>query len=96
MARFTYIWEFEIAPSAPAQFEFEYGPRGAWVALFRTASVGILEITFRAAVNPSRATRSTHASHPLQTPLVACDQPLFFTLRPISSRSGTSDAPRRS
>jgi hypothetical protein len=28
MARFTYIWEFRIAASAQAQFEFEYGPRG--------------------------------------------------------------------
>jgi heme-degrading monooxygenase HmoA len=38
MACFTYIWEFKVVPSAQAQFEFEYGPRGAWVALFRTAS----------------------------------------------------------
>ena len=37
MARFTYIWEFSVGPSAVAQFEFEYGPRGAWVALFRTS-----------------------------------------------------------
>jgi hypothetical protein len=38
MAYFNYIWEFKVAPSAQAQFEFEYGARGAWVALFRTAS----------------------------------------------------------
>jgi heme-degrading monooxygenase HmoA len=37
MARFTYVWEFRVAPSAQAQFEFEYGPHGAWVALFREA-----------------------------------------------------------
>jgi heme-degrading monooxygenase HmoA len=37
MARFTYLWEFRVAPSAQAQFEFEYGSRGSWVALFREA-----------------------------------------------------------
>ena len=37
MARFTYIWEFFVAPAAQAQFEWEYGPGGAWVALFRKA-----------------------------------------------------------
>lgn len=42
MARFTYIWAFSVAPSTVTQFEFEYGPRGAWVALFRTAP-GYLE-----------------------------------------------------
>ena len=42
MARFTYIWEFRVEPSAAAQFEFEYGPRGAWVALFSSAP-GYLE-----------------------------------------------------
>jgi hypothetical protein len=37
MARFTYIWEFYVAPSAQAQFEFEYGPYGSWVTLFRSS-----------------------------------------------------------
>jgi heme-degrading monooxygenase HmoA len=37
MARFTYLWEFHVAPSAQAQFEFEYGARGSWVSLFRMA-----------------------------------------------------------
>jgi hypothetical protein len=37
MAGFTYIWEFRVAPSAQAQFEVEYGPRGSWVTLFRKA-----------------------------------------------------------
>jgi heme-degrading monooxygenase HmoA len=26
-----------VAPTAQAQFEFEYGPEGAWVTLFREA-----------------------------------------------------------
>ncbi len=29
MAYFNNIWEFEVAPSAQARFEFEYGARGA-------------------------------------------------------------------
>jgi heme-degrading monooxygenase HmoA len=42
MARFTYLWEFRVAPSAQAQFEFEHGQHGSWVSLFRTAP-GYLE-----------------------------------------------------
>jgi hypothetical protein len=37
MARFAYIWEFRVDPSAQADFEFEYGPSGSWAALFRQA-----------------------------------------------------------
>ena len=37
MARFTYIGEFHVAPSAQAQFEFEYRPHGSWVTLFRSS-----------------------------------------------------------
>jgi heme-degrading monooxygenase HmoA len=37
MVQFIYIWEFQVAASAQAQFEFEYGPRGGWAALFRKA-----------------------------------------------------------
>ena len=37
MSRYTYVWEFFIAPEARAQFETAYGPNGAWVRLFRRA-----------------------------------------------------------
>ena len=37
MTGFTYLWEFRVVPSAQTEFEFEYGPSGGWVALFRTA-----------------------------------------------------------
>jgi heme-degrading monooxygenase HmoA len=38
VARFTYIWEFRVEASAVAQFELEYGARGAWVTLFNRAA----------------------------------------------------------
>jgi heme-degrading monooxygenase HmoA len=54
MARFTYLWEFRVAPSAQAQFEFEYGPRGSWVALFREALGYIETILLRDNADPLR------------------------------------------
>lgn len=31
------IWEFRVRAGSEAEFEAAYGPRGAWVALFRPA-----------------------------------------------------------
>jgi heme-degrading monooxygenase HmoA len=35
---FVYLWEYEVAPVQQSDFEREYGPDGAWVALFSRAS----------------------------------------------------------
>jgi heme-degrading monooxygenase HmoA len=35
---YAYLWEFDVRPDADEQFRREYGPAGAWVALFRRAS----------------------------------------------------------
>jgi heme-degrading monooxygenase HmoA len=51
MARFTYLWEFRVAASA---FEFEYGPRGSWVTLFRTAAGYIETILLHDHADPLR------------------------------------------
>lgn len=32
---FAYIWEYEVAEGARAEFERVYGPEGDWVQLFR-------------------------------------------------------------
>jgi len=37
MSKYTYIWEFFIAPAARTGFEEAYGPHGPWVKLFRGA-----------------------------------------------------------
>jgi heme-degrading monooxygenase HmoA len=34
----TIVWEFHVRPEARAEFEREYGPDGAWAALFRRAA----------------------------------------------------------
>lgn len=34
---YTYLWEYRVRPEAEARFRGEYGPDGAWVALFRRA-----------------------------------------------------------
>lgn len=54
VARFTYLWEFHVAPSAQAQFEFEYGPRGAWATLFRKAPGYIETLLWRDHKDPLR------------------------------------------
>ena len=35
--RFTYIWEYEIAPDRAAEFLEHYAPDGTWARLFRQA-----------------------------------------------------------
>ena len=54
MANFTYLWEFRVAASALAQFEFEYGPGGSWVSLFRTAPGYIETILLHDNADPLR------------------------------------------
>jgi heme-degrading monooxygenase HmoA len=54
MAQFTYIWEFRVARSAQAQFEFDYGPGGSWVTLFRKAPGYIETLLVRDNSDPLR------------------------------------------
>jgi heme-degrading monooxygenase HmoA len=35
---YVIIWEFRPAPGREAEFEEQYGPTGAWVRLFQSAS----------------------------------------------------------
>lgn len=35
---FIYMWTYEVSPESVDEFLQLYGPRGAWVALFRRAS----------------------------------------------------------
>lgn len=37
MPGYSYIWEFDVAPSRIAEFEQHYGPHGTWVRLFEKA-----------------------------------------------------------
>jgi heme-degrading monooxygenase HmoA len=53
-SRFTYIWEFRVTASGRADFEFEYGPSGAWVSLFRKAPGYIETLLLRDNADPLR------------------------------------------
>lgn len=35
--RYTYVWEFQVAPEHVATFIQHYGPDGSWAELFRRA-----------------------------------------------------------
>ena len=35
---FVILWEFEVKPGCETAFEFDYGPTGPWVLLFRQDS----------------------------------------------------------
>jgi heme-degrading monooxygenase HmoA len=54
MARFTNVWEFRVAPSAQAEFEFEYGPNGSWIKLFRKAPGYIETLLLHDSADPLR------------------------------------------
>ena len=54
MSKYTYVWEFLIAPAARAQFETAYGPHGSWVKLFRSAPGYIESLLLRDAANSLR------------------------------------------
>ena len=36
-AGYTYLWEFIVEPAQLEEFQRQYGPAGAWIALFRRA-----------------------------------------------------------
>lgn len=37
MARFSYVWEYEVAPGSEPEFLRQYAPGGTWASLFRRA-----------------------------------------------------------
>jgi ribosomal protein S18 acetylase RimI-like enzyme/heme-degrading monooxygenase HmoA len=54
MAGYTYLWEFDVESTRQAEFEREYGPNGAWVALFRQAPGYVETLLVRDARKPGR------------------------------------------
>ena len=54
MPAFMYVWEFTVAPGQEPGFLELYGPEGAWVRLFRTASGYIDTRLLRSAAEPAR------------------------------------------
>lgn len=51
---YAYLWEFLVEPGQRARFEQQYGPRGAWVSLFRQAPGYLGTWLLRDATNPGR------------------------------------------
>jgi heme-degrading monooxygenase HmoA len=52
--RYTYIWEFLVELEWIGEFEQHYGPRGAWMALFRQSPGYIETLLLRDPANPLR------------------------------------------
>ena len=53
-ASYTYLREFHIEPAQQAEFERQYGPRGAWASLFRRSPGYIETILLQDQANPLR------------------------------------------
>jgi len=51
---YTYLWEFFVEPDQVDGFLRQYGPNGAWVALFRKATGYVDTILLRDRANPLR------------------------------------------
>ncbi len=51
---YAYLWEFIVKPDRLEEFQREYGPQGAWVALFRQARGYVESLLLRDAANPRR------------------------------------------
>jgi heme-degrading monooxygenase HmoA len=52
--RYTYIWEYEVPPSAEAEFLAHYAPEGTWVQLFRRAAGHLATELYRDRTRPER------------------------------------------
>lgn len=50
----THVWEFQVPPSADAEFRRHYGPGGSWADLFRRSSGYIETLLLRDAAAPGR------------------------------------------
>jgi heme-degrading monooxygenase HmoA len=52
--RYTYIWEYEVPPSAEAEFLAHYAPEDTWVKLFRHAAGYLATELYRDRTQPGR------------------------------------------
>ncbi len=53
-AGYACLWEFVVRPETLDEFQREYGPQGAWVALFRQARGYLESILLRDPADPRR------------------------------------------
>ncbi len=60
VGQFTYVWELRVTPTAQADFEFNYGPSGSWVALFRKAPGYIETLLLHDSADPLRYVTVDH------------------------------------
>lgn len=51
---YTYVWEYHVRPDRVPDFVREYGPEGAWVALFRQAPGYVSTDLYRDRDDPGR------------------------------------------
>jgi heme-degrading monooxygenase HmoA len=54
MREYAYIWEFEVAPEKRTAFEQQYGPTGAWAALFKRSPDYLDTLLLRDKTRPQR------------------------------------------
>ena len=52
--RYTYLWEFLVAPDRIEEFKHHYGPDGTWVTLFRQSPGYIETLLLQDRANPRR------------------------------------------
>jgi len=53
-SRYTYLWEFLVAPDRIEEFKHHYGPTGSWVTLFRRSPGYIETLLLQDSANPRR------------------------------------------
>lgn len=58
--RYTYIWEYEVLPSAEPEFLAHYAPDGTWVQLFRRAAGHLATELYRDRARPERFVTIDH------------------------------------
>jgi heme-degrading monooxygenase HmoA len=58
--RYTYIWEYEVPPSAETEFLAHYASEGTWVQLFRRADGHLGTELYRDRADPERFVTIDH------------------------------------
>jgi heme-degrading monooxygenase HmoA len=58
--RYTYIWEYEVPPSAETEFLAHYASEGTWVQLFRCADGHLGTELYRDRADPERFVTIDH------------------------------------
>ena len=58
--RYTYIWEYDVAPAEEAEFLAHYAPDGAWVELFRRSPGHVVTELYRDRTRPERFVTIDH------------------------------------